>query len=247
MDKISTGRPLLLSIAWRVRQISEELENNTEQIRKKCTNETPVRLPRSSYKCAPSPPWIWRKATWTNSPSSIPKVAFVVFFIQYLMMAVERILEAHKLKIVNDLWAHAMSGLKEQGDLFWMLTHQETQSGNFDNFFHLLLSDRLQLIAICCKRRVVWTEPSHVTFSRTCVHSFQCRTWHWLKVSCAHHVMSSCVWLCVWSDTLRPSTLLCTLSPSPLIFLFILLFFIFSFHVGWFDEKSQCVLPRMRS
>ena len=22
-----------------------------------------------------------------------------------------------------------MSGLKEQGDLFWMLTHQETQSG----------------------------------------------------------------------------------------------------------------------
>ena len=23
-----------------------------------------------------------------------------------------------------------MSGLKEQGDLFWMLTHQETQSGN---------------------------------------------------------------------------------------------------------------------
>ena len=42
---------------------------------------------------------------------------------------------AHKLKIVNDLRAHAMSGLKEQGDLFWMLTQQETQSGIFDVFF----------------------------------------------------------------------------------------------------------------
>ena len=27
-----------------------------------------------------------------------------------------------------------MSGLKEQGDLFWLLTHQETQSGFFDIF-----------------------------------------------------------------------------------------------------------------
>ena len=28
-----------------------------------------------------------------------------------------------------------MSGLEEQGDLFWMLTHQETQSGLFDKIF----------------------------------------------------------------------------------------------------------------
>ena len=28
-----------------------------------------------------------------------------------------------------------MSSLKEQGDLFWMLTHQETLSGIFDDFF----------------------------------------------------------------------------------------------------------------
>ena len=90
--QISTGRPLLLSIAWRVRQISEELIYHTEQIRKKCTNETPIRFPRSTHKNAPSPPWIWRRATWTNSFLSIPKVAFVVFFIQYLMLAVERTL-----------------------------------------------------------------------------------------------------------------------------------------------------------
>ena len=90
--QISTGRPHLLSIAWRVRQISEEWVCNTAQIRKKCTNETPIRLPRSTDKYAPSPPWIWRIATWTNSPLSIPKVAFVVFFIQYLMVAVERTL-----------------------------------------------------------------------------------------------------------------------------------------------------------
>ena len=29
---------------------------NTEQIRNKCTNKTPIRLPRSTYKYAPSPP-----------------------------------------------------------------------------------------------------------------------------------------------------------------------------------------------
>ena len=59
-----------------------------EQIRKKCTNETPIRLPRSTYLYAPSSPWIWRRATWTNSFSSIQKVAFVVFFIQFLMVSV---------------------------------------------------------------------------------------------------------------------------------------------------------------
>ena len=47
---------------------SEELVYNTQQIRKKRTNETPIRLQRSTYKYAPSPPWIWRRATWTNSP-----------------------------------------------------------------------------------------------------------------------------------------------------------------------------------
>ena len=32
-----------------------------------------------------------------------------------------------------------MSGLKEQGDLLWMLTHQETQSGFFDQIFFVNL------------------------------------------------------------------------------------------------------------
>ena len=31
-----------------------------------------------------------------------------------------------------------MSSLKEEGDLFCMLTHQDTQSGIFDDFFNLL-------------------------------------------------------------------------------------------------------------
>ena len=49
--------------------------------------------------------------------------------------------------------------------------------------------------------------PSHVTFSRTCMHSCQCRTTHWLKVSARGRFMSLCVWLCVWPDTLQLSTL----------------------------------------
>ena len=67
--------------------------------------------------------------------------------------------------------------------------------------------------------------PSHVTH-------FKRRTWLWLKVSCVHHVMSSCVWLCVWSDTLRPSTLHSSQSLSSSSSFFF-------FHVGWFDEKSS--------
>ena len=41
----------------------------------------------------------------------------------------------HKLKIINDLWAHTMSGLKEQWDLFWTLTHLDTQSEFFLTIF----------------------------------------------------------------------------------------------------------------
>ena len=54
--------------------------------------------------------------------------------------------------------------------------------------------------------RSVNRTPSHVTFSRVSQHTFQCRTSHWLKVSCAHviHVSSAC---CCCPDTLRPSTL----------------------------------------
>ena len=47
--------------------------------------------------------------------------------------------------------------------------------------------------------------PSHVTFSRTCMHSFQCRTWHWLKFGYPRipsHVSSA--W-CVLLDSLRLS------------------------------------------
>ena len=42
---------------------------------------------------------------------------------------------AHELKNVNYLWAHEMSSLKEQGDLFWTLTHEDTQSGILTRFF----------------------------------------------------------------------------------------------------------------
>ena len=36
---------------------------------------------------------------------------------------------AHKLKNVNYTRAREMSGITEQGDLFWILAHQDTQSG----------------------------------------------------------------------------------------------------------------------
>ena len=74
---------------------SEEYERNekkpvylTEQIRQKCTNETPIILPNSSHNYEPSPPRIWRRTTWTNPFSSLPKVTVVFFFFHCLMVAV---------------------------------------------------------------------------------------------------------------------------------------------------------------
>ena len=61
----------------------------TEHIWQKCTDETPIRLPRSINKYAPSSPWVWRRATCTDSFLPVSEMAFVVFFIQYIIVAVE--------------------------------------------------------------------------------------------------------------------------------------------------------------
>ena len=70
-----------------------------------------------------------------------------------------------------------MSGLKEQGDLFWMFTHQETQSGILTRFLLFVVvrsftADSNVLQPTGCENRT----RSHVTFSRVSQHTFQCRT-----------------------------------------------------------------------
>ena len=85
--QISTGETFLLPIVLGVFQVKEILVYHTEQNRQKCTDETPFRLPNSTYKYAPSPPWIWKRETWTNSSLTLPKVAF--FFFQYFIEAEE--------------------------------------------------------------------------------------------------------------------------------------------------------------
>ena len=76
------------------------------------------------------------------------------------------------------------------------------------------------------------TTPSHVSFSRVSLHTFQWRTWHWLKCLAGTSSMYHPHGVVVYSSTLH--TAFFTVS---LIFLLILLIFIFIFHVGWFDEK----------
>ena len=59
-----------------------------------------------------------------------------------------------------------MSGITEQGDLLKRLAHEAAQSDTLTRFYiNLLWSDRLQLIAICCKRRGCEQHTSHVTFT----------------------------------------------------------------------------------
>ena len=229
----STGRPLLLSIAWRVRQISEELEYHTEQIRKKCTNETPIRLPRSTYEYAPSPPWIWRRATWTNSLLSIPKVAFVVFFIQYFMVAVERTLVElinQRLSITSELMEWAAS--KNRETCFGCSLIKKLRVEFLTRFFKFVVVRSFTVDSnLLQPTGGVNRTPSHVTFSRTCMHSFQCRTCLARITSC-HHAFG-----CAF-DLILFDPLLCTLHRlshlpfhSPVLHL--------HFPCGWFDEKSH--------
>ena len=134
-----------------------------------------------------------------------------------------------------------MSGLKEQGDLFWMLTHQETQSGMFDIFLLVVLrsftADSNLLQPTGCVNRT----PSHDTF-------FPCFTAH---ISMSHVTLAQGVLRT--SSMCHPHVVVVlilfvdfhsALFTVSLIFLFILLFFIlifiFIFHVN-------CALPRMRS
>ena len=127
-----------------------------------------------------------------------------------------------------------MSGSKEQGDLFWTLTHQETQSGIFDKFFLFVVvkwftADCNLLQPTGC----VYRTPSHVTFlALACIHFHVVRD---IGSRCFAHVIHVSSARCCCLDTLRPATLC---SPTSLIFLFILLFFIFIFHVGWFDVTA---------
>ena len=56
MDKLAQEDHSYCPLLEEFERYRGKLVYHTEQIRKKCTNETPIRLPRSTYKYAPSPP-----------------------------------------------------------------------------------------------------------------------------------------------------------------------------------------------
>ena len=93
------------------------------------------------------------------------------------------------------------------------LLHQAAQKWHFARF--LLQSDRLQLIAICCNRRSVWTAhlTRHIfsccttddTHKRGSSRKFGVRTSHSM---CHLHALM----LCVWFSSIYPLSSLCCLS-----------------------------------
>ena len=56
MDKLAQENHSYCPSSEEFERDIEKLVFHTEQIRQKCTDETPIRLPRSTYKYAPSPP-----------------------------------------------------------------------------------------------------------------------------------------------------------------------------------------------
>ena len=72
------------------KQAKKKKVYHTEQIRKKCTDETPDQTSEKHLQiCTVSTVNLEKIDLNQYSPVSISKVAFVVFFIQYLMVAVE--------------------------------------------------------------------------------------------------------------------------------------------------------------
>ena len=72
------------------------------------TDERSFRLQRSVDQITPSSPRVWRRATRTDSLLAIPEMASVVFFIQHVLVAVERFLV--ELMTIDTksyrIWAH---------------------------------------------------------------------------------------------------------------------------------------------
>ena len=182
----------LSPIARGVWEILEDLVYLSQHVWTKCTDETPIRLQRSINKDAPSSPWVWRRATCTDSSLAVSEMASVNFFIQHIMVAVERsLVELIKIMKVKHLWAGEMSGIAERGDPLKRLLHLAAQSDTLTLFLNLLKSDRLQLIAICCNRRGVNSTPhtshflvdSHL-MTRACVA-------HGSSLACSAHFTPS--------------------------------------------------------
>ena len=84
--------------------------------------------------------------------------------------------EAHKLKIVNDLRAHEMSGLKSTGRPVLDAHSSRNSEWNFDKFLFVVVRSFTADSNLLQPTVGVNRTPSHVTFSRICMHSFQCRT-----------------------------------------------------------------------
>ena len=124
MDELAQQDFTYRPINWRVWEILEKLVYLSEDIWQKCTDETPIRLPRSSNKDAPSSPWVWRRATchqflFTSIRIDIRRLFHLVHDGGSRMTTGG----AHKFIKVNSLWARGMSGIKEHSDLLKTLPH----------------------------------------------------------------------------------------------------------------------------
>ena len=233
--QFSTGKPLLLPILWRVREMWEKLVYHTEQIRQKCTDEAPIRLPRSTDRYAPSPPWIWKRATWTNSSLSIPKVAFVFF--QFLMVAVE--------------WTLVELTINERQLLLCSLNEQHQRTGRLvlDAYSSRYSEWNFDQIFVICCSQIVYSWWRSAATDGVCEQNTLTRhiflVFHHTHFNVAHGIGSRwlsasrhpCFMRCVCSDL--SSTLHFALFTVSLIFLFILLIFIFNFHVGRFGVRFR--------
>ena len=96
--------------------IQKGLVDLSQWIWKNWTDERSFRLQRSVDQITPSSRRVWRRATRTDSLLAIPEMASVVFFIQHILVAVERFLV--ELMTINTksnrIWAHERAAYRTE-------------------------------------------------------------------------------------------------------------------------------------
>ena len=100
---------------------------------------------RSVDQITPSSPRVWRRTTRANSFLAMPAMAPIDFFIQHILVAMERFLE--ELMTINKKvrgLAHVKSDMIERGDPLCRL-FTKPQTCRLSRFFSLLQLDRIQL------------------------------------------------------------------------------------------------------
>ena len=162
-----------------VLSVQKELVDLSQWVWKKRTDEKSFWVQRSVDQRTPSSPRVWRRTTRTDSFLAIPAMASIVFFIQHILVAVERFLvEVMTINKKVRNWAHVKSSMKEPEDPLCRFFTQTSDESTFKIFWFVAVRS--------------FTGDSSLLQPTVCVNTTP-HTSHFLTELHAHAWLKSCV------------------------------------------------------